>query len=207
MANLSKSFKLDGVKGIIRTLAKSISQQELLDTEITDLIHLSLLELVELLGESVVADYTEKTVVTATNDVVTITANYDRLIKLVDATNGLVLKRNAYDVEGTKKHLQSQNNVFYSEVGSTLELYKGTGITGDYGILTLYYTRTPNKASADADYLDIKDKFVSLLVGKAKIAVYEALGKAAPSELQEGMTNKIMAIKQSDRDELATIQK
>jgi hypothetical protein len=207
MANLSKSFKLDGVKGIIRTLAKSISQQELLDTEITDIIHLSLLELVELLGDAVISDYTETATVNQSNNEITLSMNYDKIVKLVDGTNGLVLERSPADIEGTKTHPQSQKNIFYSVVGDKLELYKGTGIGGSYGTLTLYYTRTPNKAGADTEYLDIKDKFVSLLVGKAKIAVYEALGKSAPSELQEGMTNKILAIKQADRDELAAVKK
>ena len=104
----------------------------------------------------------------------------DKVIKVVDATNGLVSERKDLAFENLSNISHLTNSVFYNLFGETLFLAKGSDVSA-WGTLTLYYYRIPVLVSADSDYIDLKDKYMDLLIDKCYLDVY-AKGKSAPPQ-------------------------
>ena len=115
----------------------------------------------------------------------------DKIIKVKDSTSGLVSPKPSYDFENLtiKGYV---NSVFYNHSGEKLFLFKGSSVSA-WGTLTLYYYRLPTPVSATTDYLDVKEKYFSILIDMIKLEVYEISGKSgmAPKQVQENVSNFI----------------
>jgi len=104
----------------------------------------------------------------------------DKVIKVVDATNGLVSERKDLAFENLSNISHLTNSVFYNLFGETLFLSKGSNVSA-WGTLTLYYYRIPVLVSVDGDFIDMRDKYMDLLIDKCYLDIY-AIGKAAPPQ-------------------------
>lgn len=128
----------------------------------------------------------------------------DKIIKLVDATNGLVAERKDLAFENLAGIDQYDNSVFYNHIGETLYLFKGANVTS-WGTLTLHYYRLPNAVTADTDYIDLKEKYIKLLLGACKLDIYELAQKQAPKELTQSVESKTAAIRQTNLEKEAVL--
>ena len=202
---LSKDWTLKQVRSLLRLLANSISQQEIVDAVLDDFVHLAVCDLAELLSNSSFPDYVTTATVTQVSGVIDIsTLRVDRVDKLVDATNGLCIKVNSKEFENMANISQYTKNVWYYQAGDSIYINKGA-TAGLYGTLTLYYIRIPTKATLDADFIDMRDKFMKLVVDKAKVLLYEELKVAAPDSLTNSINNNIQQIRAANIDELKTV--
>ena len=104
----------------------------------------------------------------------------DKIIKVVDATEGLVSEKKDLEFENLSNNTMYVNSVFYNYYGETLFLFKGSSVSA-WGTLTLYYYRLPAFVTADGDYIDMKDNYIPLLIDKCYIDVY-ARGKMQPPQ-------------------------
>jgi len=119
----------------------------------------------------------------------------DKVVKLVDSVNGLVSPRKAFDFENLKGISHFSNSVFYYQGGETLYLWKGNNVL-NWGTLTLHYYRLPNLPVNDSDYIDLKDKYIPLLIDKCKIEVYELGQQTPPNALSSNVDQRTQAIRQ-----------
>jgi len=62
----------------------------------------------------------------------------------------------------------------------------------------MYYNRLPNKAVNTTDYLDIKDKYVNVVIDKTRVALLGLLKLAVPETLSATVNNTLMAIRAAD---------
>ncbi len=133
-------------------------------------------------------------------DLSTLAYGVDKIIKLVDSINGLCIPVGDFEFQGLSNNTLKQNNVFYNHFGDRLLLYKGTNVA-TLGSLTLYYYRQPLRWSNDNDYIDLKDKYINLLVAKCKNSIYEFLKLAPPEGLSQYIEQKTQAIRQITLEE------
>lgn len=132
------------------------------------------------------------------------TLKIDKIIKLVDGTNGLVGPQKDFPFENLANMDDYDKSIFYSHFGELLILFKGSGIPA-WGTLTLYYYRLPTLVTEDADYIDMKDKYIPLLIDKCKLELYELANKLAPKELSQSVDSKTQLIRQMNEGKLQTI--
>ena len=131
--------------------------------------------------------------------------NIDRIIKLVDATNGLVVRQGDLDIEGVSSLNDNKNGVFYNHAGEKIVLKKGSNVSA-YGVLTLHYYRLPALLSTSTDYIDIKDNYVPLVMAHAKNYIYEHANKQAPESLTNLIMQRTAEAKKSALEEMAIIK-
>lgn len=117
----------------------------------------------------------------------------DTIIKLMDSVNGEIGLVGDSTIEYIASMDESANSVFYNQVGHSLELKRGSNVSG-LGTLTLHYYRIPNLASALTDKIDLSDKYIPLLIDTCKYEVYEILGAPAPQDL----INKTSALREAE---------
>jgi hypothetical protein len=121
--------------------------------------------------------------------------NINKFIKLVDSINGLVInKGNSVEFEGIKYNGNKKNNVYCHYSGGIIELYKGSNVS-QFGSLILTFLRIPYKCDTENDLLDIKDKYVPLILAKAKAYFYESLQRPIPQDLANEITGSSNEIK------------
>ncbi len=128
----------------------------------------------------------------------------DKIIKIKDSISGLVSERKDLEFENLSTIDTFENSVFFNHFGETLFLFKGSGVT-IWGTLTLYYYRLPTAVSADGDYIDMRDKYIPLLIDKCKLEVYERGSFAPPKELSLSVENRVQAIRKANTEKSATI--
>lgn len=133
-------------------------------------------------------------------DLSTLAFGVDKVIKLVDSTNGLCIPVGDFEFQGLPNNTLKQNNVFYNHFGDRLLLYKGSNVA-TLGSLTLYYYRQPIRWANDNELIDLKDKYVNLLVAKCKNSIYEFLKLAPPEGLSQYIEQKTQAIRQITLEE------
>ena len=123
----------------------------------------------------------------------------DKIIKLVDSTHGLVPLKTAFDIENITNLAHNSTEVFGYHEGESIYLYKGSGVTS-WGTLTLHYYRLPDLPTSDSDYIDVKDKYIRLLVDKCVVDVFALAKMEAPAQLRDNVDNRTQAIRQSNMD-------
>lgn len=129
----------------------------------------------------------------------------DKIIKLVDSINGLCIPVGDFEFQGLANNTLKQNNVFYNHYGDKLLIYKGSNVA-TLGSLSLYYYRQPIRWSSDNDYIDLKDKYMNLLIAKCKNSIYEFLKIAPPEALSNYIEQKTQAIRQITLEESQLLQ-
>jgi len=119
----------------------------------------------------------------------------DKIIKLVDSVNRLIPLKPAFDIENVinLSHNVSSGAYGYHE-GETIYLVKGSSVT--WGTLTLHYYRLPILPASDTDYIDVKDKYIRLLVDKCVIDVFALASLNAPSQAVQSVENRTQGIRQ-----------
>jgi hypothetical protein len=203
---LSKDWQLANVRGLLRIFANEVAPDKIQDLTLDDILHLAICDTIEALGEAAYSDYGTKQTVTQTSDVIDISSyGYDTITKLVDATNGLVVEVNPTEFEGLAGIPQKQSNVFWTKIGQSLYLYKGSSVSA-YGTLNLFYNRRPIKATGDSDYIDISDKFADLAIQKAKARVYEVTNQVPPESLTSSINQQIQNVRKANMDEMNLVK-
>lgn len=129
----------------------------------------------------------------------------DKVIKLVDSIGGLVSESKDFDFENLAAMDNRVEDLEYYLWGETLFLFKGANVTA-WGTLTLYYYRFPVPVAENTDYIDMKDKYIPLLIDKCKMEVYEKSKMLPPKELQQSVESKMGLIVKADAGKNATIQ-
>jgi hypothetical protein len=191
---LSKDWLLKDALGILRVLSNQIAPDRIQDLFLIDSLHMAVSEVSTLLSGAKNFDYGQEQVLSVTDYAASIASyNLQSIIKIVDATNGLVVPQSLQQLEGLKDIPQKQANVYYTRHGDTIYFYKGSGVSA-LGTITLYYNRFPIKATALSSYLDIKDMFVDLVLRKVKLSMYEILQKTPPESLQNNVNQAIQKI-------------
>jgi len=204
---LSKNWTLKKVEDVLRNLVNEIAPDKVQSLTFTDYINIATQDVAEMLASASQPDYGTKQVVTQTNDVIDIsTYNVDKIIKLTDDVNGLILPAKDFEFENLANLPQKQDNIFYNHFGEEILLYKGSNVTAYGTTLTLYYYRQPALASSSSDYLDIKDKYVPLVLAKAKNLVYEQLKTIPPESLTSLIESKTAQIRNLNREENQAIK-
>lgn len=208
---LSKVWTLAKIKSILRVLVNEIAPDKIQDLSLVDYINLATQDLAEMLNGATAPDYGETKSQTAlgvslgasyTIDTSAFTKPVDRITKIVEASNGLVLHAGDYEFEGLKNIPQKQNNVWYNMFGETIYVYYGSGAS-DPDALVIYYYRQPTLVSSDADFVDVRDKYVPLLIAKAKNLIYEHLKMTPPDSLSQLISQKTAEIRQLNQAEKA----
>jgi len=204
---LSIDWTLVKARGIIRVLVDELSGHKIVDTAIDNMIHLSLCGVVSQLGEAVENDYIElETPVTQTSNVIDVKAiRIDKIVKIVDATNGLVVEKGAKEFEGAKLIDQNKKSIFWTRRGNNIDIWKGSSITS-YGTLSLFYKTRPIEATADTTKLDISDDYMDIVITKAKILVYETLDKQVPQSLENNYQTLITGARNAAMGESAQVK-
>lgn len=123
----------------------------------------------------------------------------DKISKVVDSINGLLSERQDLTFEGLANNNQMTRGVFYNHFGEYLYLYKGSNVTS-WGTLTVYYYRLPTLVTQTTDYIDMKDKYIPLLIDKSKLDIYELAKLAPPKELTQTVEAKTQLIRQANAD-------
>lgn len=129
----------------------------------------------------------------------------DKLIKLVDSTNGLIPLKNAFEIENIANLIHNSTEAFAYHEGETIYLVKGSDVA-NWGTLTLHYYRLPTLPSADTDYIDLKDKYMRLLIDKCVIDVFALAKLEAPSQVVAGVEARTQAIRQLNTEKEASLR-
>jgi hypothetical protein len=143
------------------------------------------------------------------------TINLDKIIKIVDSVNGLVVPSGDSDIEGIAYFSASlpgnsmkQATIWYTQNGETVSFYKGTSVSA-YGTLTMHYYEQPTLLGTSdplTTYIDVRDKFIPLLFAIVKNLLYEQLQKQAPDSLTAMIAAKTADIRASNKEESAAIK-
>ncbi len=204
--NLSKDWTLSRILGMLRILVNEIAPDKIQDLELIDLIHLAVCDVAELLSAASFPDYGVNVVVTQSSNVIDISSlRIDSITKLFDATNKLCIEVDPSEYENLITIIQKQSNIFWTQIGENIYLYKPTALV--YGVLTLFYNRIPVKVTDTTDTLDMKDQFMKLVLDKTKIMIYETLKQTPPEALTNAVNNSIAQIRQSNLEEYQISQK
>jgi len=121
----------------------------------------------------------------------------DTITKIKDSGVGLCTPKKIHEIDNLSEIPQTKANIFYAMFGDAVYFYKGSTVT-NYGTMTMYYHRLPNKASLTTDYLDIKDKYVNVVIDKTRVALLGLLKLAVPETLSSTVNNTLMAIRAAD---------
>ena len=207
---LSKDWLLKNVRGILRTLCNKLSLNDIEDLVLNDFIHLSVCSIAEQLNAGAYPDYGTTVTPTTTGAIPVFTIDLstyriESITKLSDATNGEVIKKDVHEIENVLNIPQGASNVYYNIYGNTMYLRSGSAVSA-LGALTLSYIRTPTKATADTDYIVLRDKYMDLLVAQAKIMVYEQSSENPPEALLQAVQNNIATIRKNNISELQAIK-
>lgn len=132
-------------------------------------------------------------------------SNYkiDKIIKLTDSLNGLVIKSPDFNFENLDLD-DNYNSLYYNHFGESLFLFKGRNIT-TFGNLELYYYRLPILIEDENDYIDMKDKHIPLLIDKCKLEIYELANLLPPKELTQSVESKTQLIREANQSKLNTM--
>ncbi len=206
MKIIDKDWQLKNVRGILRTLCNKLSLNDVEDGVLNDFVHLSVCSIAEQLNAGAYSDYGTYTPVTAASGVIDI-SNYriESITKLVDSLNGEFIVKDAHDIENIMKVPQSASSMYYNVYGEKINILIGANVT-PLGSMTLFYVRIPIKAVNDTDYIDLRDKYMDLLIRQAKIMVYEQSSVQAPDALMQSVKSDIAAIRSNNINELQAIK-
>ncbi len=135
------------------------------------------------------------------------------IIKLVDdvlaaTTNGLCIEVDQKEFDGIYNIPQKQSNVYFTRFGERIYFYDGSALTARSApySMHLYYNRVPLYITATGDTVDIRDKYMKLVVDKAKIMIFENLHETAPESLTNTVNNSVNLIRQANLAEFDIVK-
>jgi len=210
--NLSKNWTNGRVYGILRALSNTLTDDTLGDDILSDIVYSAISSVAEMLGSVAHNDYGEVYGVPLTDGIPSLISlssiQFDNILKITDSTNGLWKEVSLKDLENFHTNVpQYSKKVIYARLGNNILINAGGNTVNIGSSANIYYTRTPNKSGASLDdTIDIKDKYVDLVIDKAKIKVYEMLRVVAPETLTNSVSNSVERIQQANLAEMKAIQ-
>jgi len=121
--------------------------------------------------------------------------NLDRIRGLNDASNGVLIPEPDYDKFYNLSELSDhQSNIFWNQHGQSLRLYVPSGMS--LGVITMDYFRSIIPVVNSTDKLDVRDKYVDLVLDKMMNYIYQHLEKYGL--LKPGVDQKTLAIRQQN---------
>ena len=109
-----------------------------------------------------------------------------RIIKLVDADNGIIPFYDEKYFEELSRHFEYDSSRAATHFGQSITIYEG-GSAPTIGTLTLYYYRKPAQMSSDSDTLDVPDEFQDIVVSFAEKKAMQRLGIPTTAKEEELM--------------------
>jgi hypothetical protein len=203
---LSKNYTLKTVSDIARVLVNQIAPDKVQTLTVTDYVNLSVNDVAEMLNGANAPFYGAVhtgSVVGAQMDLSTL--HIDRIVKVTDSLNGLIPPVGDYAFENLSGITAYASSVFFQHFGERLNLFKGANISA-FGNEYVHYYRQPTAVTGSAEYLDIPDKYVPLVIAKIKNYVYEQVGQQAPEGLTSLIESKTAAIRDTHMSELSALQ-
>jgi hypothetical protein len=128
----------------------------------------------------------------------------DKITSIEDSVTGLCLEMSQKDFQSIKQYGSVSNytdDILWYREGERIHFYKGSNVTA-YGTRTMYYTRMPVKGTLDADYIDVRDSNVGMIIDMVMLKVLQTVNAPIPSALA-GTNEKLMIMKKSGQEELA----
>jgi len=203
---LSKTWTLTKLQSFLRVLVNEIAPDKVQDLSLVDFLNLATQDVAEMLAAASLPEYGTTATVTESAGVIDVSnLVIDKVIKIVDGTNGLASPKPDFAYENLSNIDQYKDSLFYNWFGDKIYLFIGSNLTK--GTLTLYYYRQPTLLSSGSDYIDISDKYVSLVIAKAKTMIYEQLNRMAPEALTSLIESKTAEIRRLNREETADVNK
>jgi len=98
-----------------------------------------------------------------------------RIIKLVDATNGIIPFYELKDFEQLGKNYNWDSGYGATHFGENIYLFKGDNATA-FGNLYLYYYTLPTQMTSDSSYMDVPTEFQELVLAFAELKALRRLG-------------------------------
>ena len=181
MAALS-SVTLTELRTDLRSRLPETNRIEILDSELDRFLNLGQYDVAtKLSGINNIWYGSKAPVVIASDEIDLSSLSIMRIIKLVDATNGVVPFFAEDAFEEIKKNFAYDATRGVSHFGEVLDVYAGTE-SADVGTLTLYYYRKPIEMSSSAT-MDIPAEFQDMVVSFAEKKAMQRLG--IPIEMKE----------------------
>jgi len=209
--NLATSaYTLASFKAVVRTQSNSISQQEsqLIDLQLNDIIHNSIMLVRTMLGRALDAFYNTEQLLGS----ITLTSGYGT-ITIATYSIAEIIKCRLFDP--TLKEIPIVSNLKFNALRSlytntmigavdgfatiaaqaatpnVLKVELFTGATGTVTTLNLYYPRNPVKVTVDTDTVDLPDHLVPIAQDMATFSVYRKLSKTPPADADARVTSFI----------------
>jgi hypothetical protein len=216
--SLSKNFTLQQVESIVRVLANEIAPDKVQSLTIKDYVNIATFDVAEMLNGAKYPDYgviatgsitgwTTLVGGAAVNGSISIAGiNYDKIVKITDSVAGLVVLQKDLVFENVANILAYNNSMFYNHFGESLLFFKGSTQAPATGSVSIYYYRLPTPVANQADFVDVKDKYMPLVIAKVKALVYEQVGQTPPEALTTQIESQSMAIRQVNMEEMALLK-
>lgn len=194
----SKDWTLNDALGYLRVLTSQIDTTKVRSNFVIDALHASISEVAQFLSVTKIFDYGIKTTLSVsvsgkygTAVLTGFTTNpVNKIIKIVDTAQADGKK---LCVEVTQEQFDNLKNIKQETTGAIFWARNGEDInfySGDLTIsasLSFWYVGYPKKITTTTDYLEMKDPFVSLVLAKTKLKIYEILKSQTPDSLNVGI--------------------
>jgi hypothetical protein len=202
---LSKKWTLKDCVDSVRVSTNEVRPDAIQEYSIIKYISLAVSEVAEMLNGASAPDYGAIVSLPITSLSASLEGLYiDRVIKVTDTGSNLIAERKDFEFENLKSIDSFKRSVMFNHFGETLYFFTGS-LTTLSPTVNLYYYRQPTVATSSADYLDVRDKYIPLVIAKAKASVYEQLNTTPPEALTEVIKSRVAEIKQSTGEKVAVI--
>ncbi len=197
---LGKNTTVKVILSNVRVKTGTVDDNRLTEGMLIDLLNMNVAATAKKLWEIVAPLYMAgPTTLTLASGAYSLTSlAIDRIIKLVDATLGLILPVPPADYENISLLIsQNGSTMYFVQEGESIRIFKGASL-GAHGTIQIYYFKVPTYATAVTDYPDLPDSFTSLLVDMicADVTAYKNGGKRDPA-LDQAIAEEIKSIKES----------
>lgn len=196
------------VVGILRILLEEIAPDKVDTFAIDDYLYLSVCEVAEAIGVAGIPDYlTIVEDLTQSSNVIDVSEqNIDVIDTLEDVDAGYCYEATNKQIKNILTIPQKSEYIHWTLIGTDIHLVKGADATlGATFILT--YNRIPAK-SVDDDtsptpvvFLDIRDKYIPLVIATTKLSIYEQLKLSPPNDLKAQIMAQVEKFKLSQMQE------
>lgn len=202
----SKDWTLGDAIGTLRELTKQIDVTKVGSNFLIDGLHASLSEVNQYLSSSKAFENGVKTTISVsvsgaygTASLSSYTTNpVNKIIKFVDTAQAvgkrLCVERTQEQFDNLKNIIQeTTNTIFWTRNGNDVLFYSGNLTIS--ATLDFYYIAYPKKITTLTDYLEIKDPYISLVLAKTKLKIYEILKSSPPDSINQNINNQIATLR------------
>lgn len=161
---LGKNTTIGKIEDVVRIKTGTVNDGELTPGMMIDLINFNVSEVAKMLNGATAPFYMTTATLTLSGAAYPLTSlAIDKIVKLVDGTNGQIDIFTPEDYERISSFDQYDNSVLAVQEGESIRITKGSGVTA-LGTITLHYYKIPTYASARTEYPDLPDSYTNLLI-------------------------------------------